>query len=151
MYILRNKASSITIPVSPPGSTVSTYTLENATITGDTRLGVIDGAPGTLLLSPNANYSLQGSWVIGAGANSAFQHNGLFSASVWVNSSGVATLSNYVKYNESFAGLMELTVPFNNDTKRPEIVLRSFIWGGTVVTRSLVSLTVLEIARNSQI
>lgn len=152
MYILRNeknKNSSLAIPLERPGSYVTHYTLEHALTLGDNRLPTVDGAPGRLLLAPNANYHIQGDWVFGSGTGSGFQHIGSFSHSVVVAANGTATVTGSFKYNETFAG-MDLTIVQNTAAKRPEIVIRTYVWGG-MVTRALVHLKVVEIVRNSQL
>lgn len=148
MFIIRPRNSSIVIPREPPGPSVSDHTFEHTTVTGDNRLPTVDGSLGTLLLAPGANYNLQGHWVFGAGPSTGFQHTGSFACSVYVDANGVPTVTGYTKYNETFSG-MDLTVLFNSTHRRPEIVLRTYLWG-TAVTRALVSLKVIEIVRNSQ-
>lgn len=151
MYILRNnrnKNSSLTIPKEPPGSYVTEYILEHSLVLGDSRLPTVDGAPGRLLLAPNANYQILGEWVFGSGNGIGFQHTGAFSHSVYVAANGVATITGTFKYNETFPG-MDLSIVQNTTVGRPEIVIRTFTWGG-MVTRALVSLKVIEIVRNAQ-
>lgn len=161
MYILRNeknKSSSLSVPLEQPGVNVTYHTLEHIvdatndpspTASGNIRLPIVDGEPGKLLLAPNANYHITGDWVFGSGVGPSYQYAGSFSYSVSVAANGVATLLTSFKYNETFSA-MDLSIVQNTSVGRPEVVIRTFVWGG-MVTRALVHLKVLEITRNAQL